>query len=221
MVSHLDKVPPTDDSKERWLEDDARLFLQIRNSIDGKVLTLINHCEFVKELMNYLEFVYFGKGNIFHIFDVCRAFYRSKKQDWSLMEFFMDYKKTYEEPNVLLPFSPDVKVQQDQQEKMAVMGFLAALPSEYDSVKAQILSSSEISSLQKMFSKILCTEIASPALPFAQMSSALVGRNIGESGKPEYRNSGPTGNTRGPSFGGVVCYYYRKPGHVIQDCKKL
>ena len=41
MASHLDEDPPTDDSKERWLEDDARLFLQIHNSIDGNVLTLI------------------------------------------------------------------------------------------------------------------------------------------------------------------------------------
>ena len=98
------------DSKDRWLEDDARLFLQIRNSIDGKVLTLINHCEFVKELMDYLEFVYSGKGNISCIFDVCQAFYRSKKQDQSLTEFFMDYKKTYEELNVILPFNPDIKV---------------------------------------------------------------------------------------------------------------
>ena len=30
---------------------------------------------------------------------------------------------------------------------MAIMGFLAALPSKYDSAKAQILSSPEISSL--------------------------------------------------------------------------
>ena len=52
MANHLDKDPPTDDSKERWLEDDARLFLQIHNSIDGKVLTLINHCEYVKDLMD-------------------------------------------------------------------------------------------------------------------------------------------------------------------------
>ena len=64
MVSHLNKDPPTNDSKERWLEDDARLFLQIRNSINGKVLTLIYHYEFVKELMDYLKFVYSEKGNI-------------------------------------------------------------------------------------------------------------------------------------------------------------
>ena len=60
--------------------------------------------------MKYLEFVYYGKGNISRIFDVCRASYRTEKQDQSLTEFFMDYKKTYEELNILLSFSPDVKV---------------------------------------------------------------------------------------------------------------
>ena len=44
--------------------------------------------------MDYLEFVYSGKGNISRIFDVCQAFYHSKKQDQSLKEFFIDYKKT-------------------------------------------------------------------------------------------------------------------------------
>ena len=110
MASHLDKDPPMDDSKDRWLDNDARLFLQIRNAIDGKVLTLINHCTYVKELMNYLEFVYSGKENISHMFDVCRAFYRTEKQDRFLIELFMDYKKTYEELNTLLPFGPNVKV---------------------------------------------------------------------------------------------------------------
>ena len=51
------------------------------------------------------------KGNISRIFDVCSTFYRTKKQDQSLAKLFMDYKKTYEELNTLLPFSPDVKVQ--------------------------------------------------------------------------------------------------------------
>ena len=35
MASHLNEDPLTDDSKDRWLEDDARLFFQICNSIDG------------------------------------------------------------------------------------------------------------------------------------------------------------------------------------------
>ena len=79
MGCHLTKDPLTDDSKEQWMEEDASLFIQIRNSIDSKVLSLVNHCEFVKELMDYLEFVFTGKGNVSHIFDVCKEFYRSKK----------------------------------------------------------------------------------------------------------------------------------------------
>ena len=38
MGGHLTKDPPTDDSKKQWMEEDARLFIQIRNSIDSKVL---------------------------------------------------------------------------------------------------------------------------------------------------------------------------------------
>ena len=50
MVARINKDPPTDDSKE-----DACFYLHISNSIDSEVIGLINHCEFVKELMDYLE----------------------------------------------------------------------------------------------------------------------------------------------------------------------
>ena len=103
---------------------------------------------------------------------------------------------------------------------MVVMGFLTALPSEYDSIKAQILSSPEISSFQETFNRILSIETSSSTPPFTQMSSALVGRNSGESEKQQYKNSSPCGNYRGTSYGGVVCYYCHKPRHVIRDCKK-
>ena len=177
MGGHLNKDPPADDSKEQWMEEDARLFIKIRNSIDNKILGLVNHCEFVKELMDYLEFVFSEKGNVSRIFDVCKAFYRSEKQDQSLTEFFMAYKKIHEELNMFMPFSPDDKVQQSQREQLAVLGFLAALPFEYDSAKAQILSSPEISSLQETFSRILRTAVSSSSLPTlvsAQTSSTLI-----------------------------------------------
>lgn len=149
--NRLTESPPKLDSTEEkdlmWLRDDARLFLQIRNSIDGEVIGLVDHCEFVKELMEYLEFLYSGKGNVTGMYDVCKSFYRAEKQEQTLMNYFMNFKKTYEEFNVLLPISPDVKVQQKQREQMAIMSFLAGLPSEFEPAKSQILSGSEISSL--------------------------------------------------------------------------
>ena len=116
MTAHLKKDPPTDDSKDQWMEEDSRLYLQIRNSIYNEVIILITHCEFVKELMDYLEFLYFGKGNVSRIFEMCKAFHLPEKQDKSLTAHYMEFKKTYEELNMLLPFSVDIKVQQSQRE---------------------------------------------------------------------------------------------------------
>ena len=70
MGGHLTKDSSTDDSKKQWMEEDAHLFIQTRNTIDNKVLGLVNHCEFVKEVMDYLELVFSGKGNVSRIFDV-------------------------------------------------------------------------------------------------------------------------------------------------------
>ncbi len=105
------------------MREDVRLFLQICNSINSEVINLINHCEFVKKLMDYLEFLYSDKGNISRIYEVCKAFYRAEKQDRSLTTYFMDFKRIYEELNVLMPFNPNVKVQQAQREQMVVMSF--------------------------------------------------------------------------------------------------
>ncbi|EOY04903.1 Cysteine-rich RLK (RECEPTOR-like protein kinase) 8 [Theobroma cacao] len=89
---HITNDPPTDNTRQTWMREDAWLFLQIRNSINSEIISLINHCEFVKELMDYLDFLYSG------------------------------------------------------------------LPSELETVKSQILSGSEISSLHDTFTRVLHTE---------------------------------------------------------------
>ncbi|KAK2972307.1 hypothetical protein RJ640_014365 [Escallonia rubra] len=198
---HLSSDPPTDDTKRLWLREDARLILQIRNSIDSEILGLINHCEFVKELMDYLEFLYSGKGNISRIYDVCRAFYRPEKETKTLTAFFMDFKKTYEELNMLLPFSKDIKVQQAQREQMAAMSFLGALPPEFDTAKSQILSGTDITSLQEVFSRVLRTESTSSN----QQSSVLVanrGRGS-EVGRMNNNRGDRGGGDRGGHNGGT------------------
>ena len=65
MGGHLTKDPPTDDSKEQWIEEDARLFIQIHNSIDSKVLGLVNHYEFVKRDNKLFGVCVFWKGECF------------------------------------------------------------------------------------------------------------------------------------------------------------
>ncbi len=101
----------------------------------------------------------------------------------------MEFKRIYEELNVLLPFSSDIKVQQAQREQMAVMSFLTGLPSKYETVKSQILSSSEISSLHDTFKHV---HEKSPYFSHPT-SCALISRNI----------SGQQGN-KGEYKGGVI-----------------
>ena len=213
---HLTDDPPNDNTRQVWLRDDARIFLQLRNSIDSEIINLVDHCEYVKELVGYLEFLYSGKGNISRIYEVCKGFYLAEQQEQTLTAYLMSFKKTYKELNALLPFSPDVKVQQTQREQMAVMSFLAGLRPEFDAVKSQILSSPEISSLQQTFNRILHTEnqlFVAPSHP----TSALVSQNTTRSSI--YRKGGD--NIRGQHSGEVVCYYCHEPGHTKRTCKKL
>ena len=119
---------------------------------------------------------------------------------------------------MLLPFSADIKVQQTQREQMAVMGFLASLPSEFDTTKSQILSSFEISSLQETFNWLLRTK----SFPSIQMSNALVSKNSNyEPVKQQTKSSGSALEPPGQSSRGVVCYYCHKPGHTRRECRKL
>lgn len=74
--------------------------------------------------MNYLEFLYSGKGNVSHMYDVYKAFYHIKKNVKSLTAHFMEFKKTYGEFNIFFLFSIDIKVQQILREQMARMNFL-------------------------------------------------------------------------------------------------
>ncbi|KAH0679520.1 hypothetical protein KY284_020605 [Solanum tuberosum] len=85
IVPALSKItdPPTGETKMVWLRDDAKLLLQIINFIDNEVVGLVNH--------------------------FCKAFYHSEKKVKSLTAYFMEFKKTYEELNVILLSSTDIK----------------------------------------------------------------------------------------------------------------
>ena len=109
---------------------------------------------------------------------------------------------------MLLPFSVDIKVQQTQREQMTVMSFLASLPSEFDTTKSRILSSSEISLLQETFSWLLRAEI----FPSIQMSNALVSKNSNyEPVKQQTKSNGLALEPPDQSSRGVVCYFCHKP----------
>lgn len=78
----------------------------------NEVVGLVDHCEMTKVLIEYLEILYFGKWNISQIYKLYQSFYLIDKGDKSLTTHFMEFKKTNEKLNILLPFNSDNKKQQ-------------------------------------------------------------------------------------------------------------
>ncbi|RVX07744.1 Retrovirus-related Pol polyprotein from transposon RE1 [Vitis vinifera] len=197
---HLTEEPPNGPTRKLWMQDDARLFLQMKNSINSDIVGLLSHCEFVKELMDYLDFLYSGKGNVSRMYDVWNAFHCPEKGAKSLTAYFMDFKKA-------------------QREQMAVMSFLSGLPSEFETTKSQILSGSDIGSLQEVFSRVLRTENVSSS----QHTNVLVAK--GENAENARRVTNRGGNrafeNRGNDSSTIVCFYCHEAGHTKKNCRKL
>ena len=217
---HLTEEPPNDNTRKLWMQDDAGLFLQIKNSINSDIVGLLSHCEFVKELMDYLNFLYSGKGNVSRMYDVWNASHCPEKGAKSLTAYFMDFKKVYEELNALMSFSPDVRVQQAQREQMVVMSFLSGLPSEFETAKSHILSSSDIGSLQEVFSRVLRTE----NVPSSQHTNVLAAKE--ENGENARRVNNRGGNrafeNRGNDSSTIVCFTAMRlaiPRRIARNCR--
>ena len=63
MDDHMTKDPLEDAKKKKdWLRDDVRLYLQIKNFIESEIIGLVEHYESIKELLEFLDFLYSGKG---------------------------------------------------------------------------------------------------------------------------------------------------------------
>ncbi|KAL6313651.1 hypothetical protein AAG906_010069 [Vitis piasezkii] len=103
---------------------------------------------------------------------------------------------------------------------MAVMSFLAGLPSEFETAKSQFLSSSEIGSLQEVFSRILRTEGTSS---IQQTNNVLVAKGgSNDTGrKSNNRGGSKTSDSYNNDSSNIVCYYCHEPGHTKKYCKKL
>ncbi|VFQ60097.1 unnamed protein product [Cuscuta campestris] len=87
------------------------------------------------------------------------------QQDQSLQAYFVDFKKTYEALNSLMPFTPDVRTQQQQREQMATMSFLAGLALRFEAARERVLADSEVPTLQDGYSRIHRSESVKPIEP--------------------------------------------------------
>nr|CAN76556.1 hypothetical protein VITISV_034790 [Vitis vinifera] len=115
--------------------------------------------------------------------------------------------------------SPDVRIQQAQKEQMAVMSFLSNLPSEFETAKSQILSDSDIGSLQEVFSRVLRTE----NVPSSQHTNALAakGGNVENARRVNNRGRNMAFENHCNDSSTIMCFYCHEASHTKKNCKKL
>ena len=75
---------------------------------------MVDHCEFVKKLLDFLDFLYSGKEQVHRMFEVRMQFFCAEQKAESVTSYFMLLKKITVELGLLLPLNRDVKVQQTQ-----------------------------------------------------------------------------------------------------------
>lgn len=129
------------------LRKDARLFLQIQNSIGDQVVVSSHHERF--------DSLYSTKGMLPTYMMLARLSIGLRIPIGLLQNTWCDSQG--QEHNELRPFNLDIK-EQWKRERVAVMSSFAGLPLEFDSSISQVLTSPEISSLQNPFARILPTK---------------------------------------------------------------
>lgn len=191
---------------------------------------------------------YSGQNNMARIFEVSQEFFRISRDGRPFTQFFAHFKKLYEKYNSLLPISSEVGKMKTQREQLAVMGFLGSLVPEFESVRSQLLSSTELPSLTDTFARVLrvsretstvgidpdksasksalLTSVTSDskALPHNggrdRFTSPGRGRGISSSGRGPVVNIRNAGRGSQPTVLGP-CYHCGEYGHVQRFCRHI
>ena len=101
---------------------------------------------------------------------------------------------------------------------MVVTSFLSGLPSKFETAKSQILSGSNIGSLQEVFSRVLRTK----NVPSSQHTNVLVARgNAKNARRVNNRGGNRAFENCGNDSSTIVCFYCHEVGHTKKNCKKL
>ncbi|RVX16264.1 hypothetical protein CK203_014494 [Vitis vinifera] len=144
--------------------------------------------------MDYLDFLYSGKGNVSRMYDVWNAFHCPEKGAKSLIAYFMDFKKVYEELNALMPFSPDVRDRLNRNRWLLRVSY------------------------PEVFSRVLRTK----NVPSSQHTNVLVARgNAKNARRVNNRGGNRAFENRGNDSSTIVCFYCHEAGHTKKNCKKL
>ncbi|WRX20564.1 Reverse transcriptase [Theobroma cacao] len=198
--AHLtEPCPEKEDAAKVWMIDDGRLFSQIFNCIDRKMVLSMQHTTTIKELQELLHGCFSGTKNMKILYSSSQKVSRPSQNGRTIIDYYYDYKRANEDFYTALLLSTDVAKKKEQCGKLFVFSWLSSLNSEYDVIHSQLLANKDVSSLFDVVTTVLSvTKESVFATSDVSDRSALVSQGTNGFGSG-YRggSGGGKGNFRG------------------------
>jgi gag-polypeptide of LTR copia-type len=136
---------PTDtgDAQEKWDILDGQTFTLILNSLHSQLTEIFVHYETAKEIWDAITDQHNHQSNNSHIFQIKKDITQLTQGSKTVSELIGQVKSKYQELKLYRPITTDLSVLQERDELNQIYTFLDALDTSYDSIRAQILNSTQ------------------------------------------------------------------------------
>lgn len=154
-----------------------------------------------------------------------REFFALQQED-DFSANYARFRGLCEELNLYQPLTPDLEKQKKQREEFRVYKFLAGLKPIYEPVRVQILGSSEVPSLNDVYSRLRRVSIsaAAPSSSVVDRSALVTSTGRGDYGRGSRggrSGRGGRGGGRGRGRGQRKCTHCGYSGHTVETCWDL
>jgi hypothetical protein len=182
------------------------------NAMEPQILTIAQNFPTVKEMWDHLSSSFSAKESLSHAYSVVQAYSKAEQGDSSFTDYFTRFSKLRDELRTMFPPTTDIKIQEERNNKMDVMMFIAGLSSKYSNARPLLLSNPNATSsvastyhlLREMYGPDTTTTDAS-----AMHTSTGRGTSRGSHVIPK-KDIG-----RGS---GIQCNYCKEFGHTKWNC---
>jgi len=131
------------DAQEDWDILDGQTFTLILNSLNPELTDIFVHYETAQEIWDAIKEQHSKQSNNSHVFQIKKDISHISQGSKTVSELIGQVKSKYQELKIYRPITTDLMVLQERDELDQIYTFLDALDSSYESIRAQILNSTE------------------------------------------------------------------------------
>ncbi|KAF8379783.1 hypothetical protein HHK36_029232 [Tetracentron sinense] len=213
-----------------WLSNNHLVMTWLLNSMKKNIARTFRFHTTAEGIWNMAKELYGEQNNIARTYQIKQELMSLKKGNKPFNEFVGELSSLFDELEFYVPLTVDAKELQKQKEQDKIFTLLAALPSDYEMFRSQILMASELPTFSSVCATIAREETRRKVMScdlqenFEQSEkSALKTDSSSENIEKSFvanNNTASKGRGKGRK-GRPYCTYCKKDGHVIDKCWKI